>query len=283
MESPCRIVLRGSRPVRSRRKETAVSMKVWGFIPARYGSSRLPGKILSEIAGKPMIQWVYERARQSKSLDRLVVATDDDRIFACVNGFGGEALHTSPAHPSGTDRVAEAAQKLKVKDEDLVVNIQGDQPLFEAAMIDEVVGPFRQDPALSMGALVHPIQNAEELANPSVVKVVMDKKGWALYFSRYPMPYVLAPEERARHFKHIGPYAYRKRFLVQFTQMERGELEKAESLEQLRALENGYRIRVVETRYDSQEVDTPEDLDKVRRLIAGLPPPPALSPKQGKG
>lgn len=268
------------RPAWGGRKETAVSMKVWGIIPARYGSSRLPGKILSEIAGKPMIQWVYERARQSLSLNRLIVATDDSRIFACVSGFGGEALHTSPAHPSGTDRVAEAAQKLEVKDEDLIVNIQGDQPLFEPAMIDEVVGPFREDPTLFMGALAYPIQNAEELANPSVVKVVMDRKGLALYFSRSPMPYVMTPDGRTRYFKHIGPYAYRMGFLVQFTQMERGELEKAESLEQLRALENGYRIQVVETRYDSQEVDTPEDLEKVRRIMAGFPPHPARSPKQ---
>lgn len=258
-------------------------MKVWGIIPARYGSSRLPGKILSEIAGKPMIQWVYERARQSLCLNRLIVATDDDRIFACVNGFGGEALQTSPAHPSGTDRVAEAAQKLKVKDGDLIVNIQGDQPLFEPAMIDEVVRPFREDPTLFMGALVYPIQNAEELASPSVVKVVMDRKGWALYFSRSPMPYVMAPDGRVRYFKHIGPYAYRKSFLIQFTQMERGELEKAESLEQLRALENGYRIRVVETRYDSQEVDTPEDLEKVRRFMSGLPPHPDPIFERGKG
>jgi 3-deoxy-manno-octulosonate cytidylyltransferase (CMP-KDO synthetase) len=257
-------------------------MKVWGVIPARYGSSRLPGKILSEIAGKPMIQWVYERARQSLALDRLVVATDDERIFACVQGFGGEALHTSPVHPSGTDRVAEAAQKLKVKDEDLVVNIQGDQPLFEPAMVDEVVAPFRQDPTLLMGALVYPIRNAEELANPSVVKVVMDKKGIALYFSRSPVPYAIAADGRVRYFKHIGPYAYRKRFLIQFTRMERGELEKAESLEQLRALENGYRIRVVETRYDSQEVDTPEDLEKVRRFIATFPPHPARSAERSK-
>jgi 3-deoxy-manno-octulosonate cytidylyltransferase (CMP-KDO synthetase) len=257
-------------------------MKVWGIIPARYGSSRLPGKILLEIAGKPMIQWVYERARRSLSLDRLVVATDDDRIFDCVNGFGGEALPTSPAHLSGTDRVAEAAQKLKVKDEDLVVNIQGDQPLFEPAMIDEVVEPFRQDPTLLMGALVYPIRSAEELSNPSVVKVVMDKKGLALYFSRSPMPYVMAPNDRPRYYKHIGPYAYQKHFLIRFTQMERGELERAESLEQLRALENGYRIRVVETRYDSQEVDTPEDLEKVRRIMAGLSPSPhSLSPGSG--
>jgi 3-deoxy-manno-octulosonate cytidylyltransferase (CMP-KDO synthetase) len=258
-------------------------MKVWGIIPARYGSSRLPGKILSEIAGKPMIQWVYERARRSPSLDRLVVATDDGRIFDCVNGFGGEALRTSPAHPSGTDRVAEAAQKLNVKDEDLVVNIQGDQPLFEPAMIDEVVEPFRQDPTLLMGALVYPIQSAQELSNPSVVKVVMDKNGLALYFSRSPMPYVMAPNGRARYYKHIGPYAYLKHFLIRFTQMERGELERAESLEQLRALENGYRIRVVETRYDSQEVDTPQDLEQVRRLVEGFSPHRPLSLKRGRG
>ena len=244
-------------------------MKIYGIIPARYGSTRLPAKVLVDIAGKPMIQWVYERARQSPSLDRLVVATDDGRIFDRVRGFGGEALKTSPTHPSGTDRVAEAAQILQAKEADLIVNIQGDQPLFEPGMIDEVVGPFRDDPDLQMGALVHPIYTPEELANPSVVKVVFDKKGFALYFSRSPMPYVISSSPAPRYYKHIGPYAYRMGFLMEFTKMERGNLERSESLEQLRALEHGYRIKIVETKFDSQEVDTPEDLKKVRGLILG--------------
>jgi len=243
-------------------------MKVFGIIPARYASTRLPGKILADIAGKPMIQHVYERARRSPSLDRLIVATDDDRIYRKVAEFGGEAVQTSPRHPSGTDRAAEAVQILGAGENDLIINIQGDQPLFEPGMVDEIVGPFRDDPELLMGALVYPIRTREQLVNPSVVKVVVDKLGFALYFSRSPMPYVIASAATPRYFKHIGPYAYRAGFLVRFTKIEPGELERAESLEQLRALENGYRIRIVETRYDSREVDTPEDLEEVRRLIS---------------
>ena len=245
-------------------------MEVYGIIPARYGSTRLPGKILADIAGKPMIQHVYERARQSRSLGRVVVATDDDRIYHRVIEFGGEAVKTSPQHPSGTDRVAEAANILGAKEADLIINIQGDQPVFEPGMVDEIVGPFRKDPDLMIGALVYPIRSQKELTNPSVVKVAMDKQGFALYFSRSPMPYVIANSPAPRYFKHIGPYAYRMGFLVKFTRMERGELERAESLEQLRALENGYKIKVVETKYDSQEVDTPEDLEKVRKIISGM-------------
>ncbi len=239
-------------------------MKVYGIIPARYSSTRLPGKVLLDIAGKPMIQHVYERARKSSALDHLVVATDDDRVWERVRGFGGEVVETSPSHPSGTDRVAEAVRKLGLEDGDWVVNIQADQPLFEPGMIDEIVGPFREDPNLPMAALIYPIHSPEELYNPSVVKVVCDKKGFALYFSRSPIPYVIPPNLPARYYKHIGPYAYRMDFLLKFTQLERGDLERAESLEQLRALENGYRIRMVVTQYDSQEVDTPEDLRKVR-------------------
>jgi 3-deoxy-manno-octulosonate cytidylyltransferase (CMP-KDO synthetase) len=245
-------------------------MKAYGIIPARYGSTRLPAKVLADIAGKPMIQRVYERARRSPSLDRLVVATDDDRIFERVREFGGEALKTSSTHPSGTDRVAEAAQALQAKEMDLIVNIQADQPLFEFGMIDEVVGPFQDNPDLRMGALVYPIRTPEELANPSVVKVVFDEKGFALYFSRSPMPYVISASFVPRYYKHIGPYAYRMGFLLQFTQLERGNLERSESLEQLRALEHGYKIRVVETKFDSQEVDTLEDLEKVRKQILGF-------------
>jgi len=242
-------------------------MKVYGIIPARYGSTRLPAKVLADIAGKPLIQWVYERARKSPSLDRLIVATDDERIAERVKSFKGEVLQTSPTHPSGTDRVCEAARMIQARNEDLIVNIQGDQPLFESGMIDEIVNPLREDPVLDMGALVYPIRTAEELANPSVVKVVFDRKGFALYFSRSPIPYVISNSIEPRYYKHIGPYAYRMEFLVKFTRMERGRLEQWESLEQLRALEHGYRIKVVETKFDSQEVDTPEDLEKVRKII----------------
>jgi 3-deoxy-manno-octulosonate cytidylyltransferase (CMP-KDO synthetase) len=245
-----------------------MGMKVYGIIPARYHSTRLPVKTLIDILGKPMIQRVYERARSSSFLDRLVVATDDERILDRVLEFGGEALKTSPDHPSGTDRVTEAAKILGAEDGDLIVNIQGDQPLFEPDMIGEVVSPFHGDAHLDMAALVYPIQSAEELANSSVVKVVFDRRGFALYFSRSPMPFVISPLAIPRYYKHIGPYAYRTGFLKKFVRLERGDLEKAESLEQLRALEHGYRIRVVETRFDSQEVDTPEDLEKVRAILS---------------
>jgi 3-deoxy-manno-octulosonate cytidylyltransferase (CMP-KDO synthetase) len=242
-------------------------MKVYGIIPARYGSTRLPAKVLADIAGRPLIQWVYERARKSPSLDRLIVATDDERIAERVKAFGGEVLETLPTHPSGTDRVCEAARIVRARDGDLIVNIQGDQPLFESGMIDEIVTPLREDPGLEMGALIYPIRSAEELANPSVVKVVFDRKGFALYFSRSPMPYVISNSLEPRYYKHIGPYAYRMGFLVKFTGLERGALEQWESLEQLRALEHGYKIKVVETKFDSQEVDTPEDLEKVRKVM----------------
>jgi len=242
-------------------------MKVYGIIPARYGSTRLPAKVLADIAGKPLIQHVYERARRSPSLDRLVVATDDDRVYHCVQSFGGEALKTSPAHPSGTDRAAEAARILKADEEDLIVNIQADQPLFESGMIDEIVAPFRTSPDLEMGALVYPIRNEEELTNPSVVKVVIDRHGLALYFSRSPIPFGHS-QTVPRYYKHIGPYAYRMGFLLAFTALPQGMLEQIESLEQLRALEHGHRIRIVETKFDSQEVDTPEDLEKVRKWMA---------------
>jgi 3-deoxy-manno-octulosonate cytidylyltransferase (CMP-KDO synthetase) len=242
-------------------------MKVYGIIPARYGSTRLPAKVLADIAGKPLIRHVYERARQSPALDRLVVATDDDRVYQCVQSFGGEALKTSPAHPSGTDRVTEAARLLNVEDQDLIVNIQADQPLFESGMVDEIVTPFRENPGLEMGALVYPILTEEELTNSSVVKVVVDQQGFALYFSRSPIPYVQSFSLRPRYYKHIGPYAYRMGFLLTLTRLPRGILEQIESLEQLRVLEHGHRIRIVETKFDSQEVDTPEDLEKVRKLL----------------
>ncbi len=242
-------------------------MKVYGIIPARYGSTRLPAKVLADIAGKPLIQHVYERARRSPSLDRLVVATDDGRVFQRVRSFGGEVVKTSPAHPSGTDRVAEAARVLEAGEEDLIVNIQADQPLFESGMIDEIVSPFRKEVGIEMGALVYPILREEELSNPSVVKVVSDRQGFALYFSRSPIPFIQIAGSTPRFYKHIGPYAYRLGFLLEFTRLPRGPLEQIESLEQLRALEHGHKIRIVETLFDSQEVDTPEDLEKVRAIM----------------
>lgn len=242
-------------------------MGTYGLIPARLGSTRLPRKILADIAGKPMIQWVYERAKASPYLDRLIVATDHEEILKRVLSFGGEVVMTSTTHPSGTDRICEAAQKIGFGDDDIIVNIQGDQPLFEAGMIAEVVKVLQGDEDSQMSALVYPIQSEAELHNPSVVKVVFDKSWRALYFSRSPMPYVISNTVKARYYKHIGPYAYRMAFLVKFTKLERGYLEQLESLEQLRALEHGYKIKLAETRYDSLEVDTWEDLEKVRIMV----------------
>ncbi len=243
-------------------------MVIYGFIPARLGSTRLPEKILADIAGKPMIQWVYERAKSSSCLDRLIVATDHEKILKCVQSFGGEVILTSGAHPSGTDRICEAAQKIGARDDDIIVNIQGDQPLFEAGMISEVVSALQTDKTVQMSALVYPIKCQAELNNSSIVKVVFDLKWQALYFSRSPMPYVISKTGKPRYYKHIGPYGYRMVFLVKFTKLERGYLEQLESLEQLRALEHGYRIKLVETKFDSLEVDTWEDLEKVRKMVA---------------
>jgi 3-deoxy-manno-octulosonate cytidylyltransferase (CMP-KDO synthetase) len=258
-------------------------MKAVGIIPARWQATRLPGKPLAQIAGRPMIQHVYERARQAASLAQVIIATDDERILAAVRAFGGEAVLTSPEHRSGTDRVAEAAESLAA---DVVVNIQGDEPLIEPRAIDLLVAPFESEPELSMTTLAVPIRSSAEIEDPGVVKVVLDRQGYALYFSRYPIPYFrgqgsgvggqgtvaltpgpspLAPG--AQRLKHIGLYAYRADFLQAFSRMEPTPLEQAEALEQLRALENGERIFVVLTEHDAISVDTPEDLARVRALM----------------
>ena len=242
-------------------------MKVYVIIPARYGSTRLPAKALADIAGKPMIQHVYERVHRLSSLDHVVVATDDDRISDKVIAFGGKALRTSPRHLSGTDRVAGAARLMQADSEDLIINIQGDQPIFETRIIEQLIQPFQEDPSLLMGTLARPIDLPEELANPNIVKVVMDINHYALYFSRSIIPYSRSSPRPLNYYKHIGIYAYRMSFLQKFTKLERGRLEDAESLEQLRALEHGYRILVVESRFDSIGVDTPEDLEKVREIL----------------
>ena len=242
-------------------------MSVVGIIPARYQSTRLPGKPLADICGKPMIQHVYEKALQSGSLTSVTVATDDERIIRKVEEFGGNAVLTSSLHKSGTDRIAEALCKTDSEDIDLVVNIQGDQPLLNPAMVDEAIHPFFSDASLEMGTLSRRIDAQEEIKNPNVVKVVVNRAGFALYFSRSPIPYIRDQDYPVSFRKHIGTYVYRKDFLLKFTRMPQTNLEKAEMLEQLRALENGHRIKVVETRFDSVEVDTPEDLEKVRRII----------------
>ncbi len=239
-------------------------MRVVGVIPARYASTRLPGKPLVDIMGKPMIQHVYENAARSKTLEQLIVATDDERIMAAVAGFGGRAVLTSRDHNTGTDRVAEVVRGLDVE---VVVNIQGDEPFVHSGMIDEVVQPLLDDPELPMCTSMHAITDAADHSNPNVVKVVIDLAGNALYFSRSLVPYPRKSEGH-RAFEHIGMYAYRKDFLLTYAGLRQTPLEKLESLEQLRVLEHGYRLRVVETRQDyiPLSVDTPEDLEQARAL-----------------
>ncbi len=236
-------------------------------IPARYESSRLPGKPLAEIEGQPMIRRVYERAAAARGIDRVLVATDDERIRHAVISFGGEVAMTRRAHPSGTDRIAEAVAAL---DADIVVNVQGDLPLLDPESVAAAVAPLHSDAELPMATLMTPIRDAEEFANPNVVKVVVDATGHALYFSRARIPHwrdARPAQAAAIAHRHIGLYAYRRNFLLQFARLAPTPLEQAEKLEQLRALESGYRIRVIEVASAGLEVDTAADLDMVRALV----------------
>ena len=234
-------------------------MKVLCIIPARYASTRLPGKPLRDIAGKPMIVRVYERAIRAQRVHEVVVATDDERIRAAVEEHGGNAVMTRADHATGTDRLAEVAAQRP--DCDLIINVQGDEPLIDPAVIDALVAPFEHDTALMMATAKTEITDAAEMENPNNVKVVTDHTGNALYFSRARIPY--ARNAGAKVYKHIGIYAYRRDFLLAYAKMVQTELECSESLEQLRALENGYRIRVVETDAVFIGVDTEEDLAAV--------------------
>jgi len=244
-------------------------MSVVCIIPSRYQSSRFNGKPLADLCGKPMIQHVYERVMQARTLSYAAVATDDERIFRAVEKFGGRAVMTSARHRSGTDRIAEAVAGLGLAADDIVVNIQGDQPLFAPAQIDEVAAPLIADPSIPMSTLIYKIQREEEIFHPNAVKVVFDSDHFALYFSRATVPYVRDRGLKADYFKHHGIYAYRRDFLATFTNLPEGKLEKLEALEQLRALEHGYRIKVIVTEHDSVEVDTPEELARVRDIIMG--------------
>lgn len=245
-------------------------MKITAIIPARYGSTRFEGKALADIMGKPMIQHVYERTMRTPLVSEVVVATDDERIAAVVRGFGGRAEMTATSHETGTDRLAEVAARL---DSDVIVNVQGDEPLIEPAMINEAIEPLVADSALLMSTLKSRIRTLHDFLSPNVVKVVTDWEGYALYFSRSPLPNFRDKwndlkddafvSGRLLCYKHVGLYVYRREFLLQFAQMSPTYLELAEKLEQLRVLENGYRIRVVETSHDSIGVDTPGDLEAV--------------------
>jgi 3-deoxy-manno-octulosonate cytidylyltransferase (CMP-KDO synthetase) len=239
--------------------------KIIGMIPARYASTRFRGKVIADIANKPMIQRVYEQANKSTMLDQLIVAVDDDRVYKTVKGFGGKAVMTSIGHESGTDRIAEAIENI---DADIVVNIQGDQPLFDARMIEEAVQPMLEDPNIQMSTLKTKI-GEEDYNDPAVVKVVVDENDYALYFSRSLIPYS-RDEIKMDVYEHVGLYIYRKDFLLKMSKLPRTYLEKIEMLEQLRVLENGYKIKVIETKCESVSgisVDTPEDLIKVENII----------------
>lgn len=253
-------------------------MGVVAIIPARYGSTRLPGKPLADIGGKPMIQHVYESACKAPELDRVLVATDDRRIERAVKSFGGEVVMTSRRHASGTDRLAEAALKIKA---DWLVNVQGDLPFIHAKTIARAVRPMRNNPAVPMSTVCTPIYDEKEWRNPNIVKVLTDRVGFALYFSRSPIPYVRngAPaasgkgrsaQNRRRLWghRHIGLYVYRRDFLLKFAGLRPTALERSESLEQLRALEHGYRIYVAKVEERSVEVDTPADLIEAERYLS---------------
>lgn len=243
-------------------------MKAIGVIPARWGATRFEGKVLANLLGKPVIQHVWENARRAKTLDDLIVACDDERILKVVQGFGGKAVYTSPDQPSGTDRIAEVVNPIDVK---IAVNIQGDEPLIKPIMIDSIVLALEDEKTAQMATIIKKVDDGEELMNSNVVKVVVDKNGYALYFSRYAIPYNRTgetdPKKRPVYYKHIGLYAYTKDFLFTMRSLPVSLLENAEKLEQLRALENGYKIKTVETKFDTVGIDRPEDLRRAEEEL----------------
>jgi 3-deoxy-manno-octulosonate cytidylyltransferase (CMP-KDO synthetase) len=242
------------------------NMKIAVIIPARYDSTRFPGKPLSLFNGKPMIQQVYERVSLSNIVTDVTVATDDQRIFDIVGGFGGNAVMTGKENRSGTDRVAEAAEKMGLNLNDIVVNIQGDQPKVHPQHLREVIDPFHTEPGTEMSTLAFRIVKKDEITNLKDCKVTFDNRGYALYFSRSPIPCARDADTIFDTYKHLGIYAYTKRFLETYRNLPEGRLEAIEKLEQLRAIEYGYQIKVVITEYDSPEVDLPEDIPRIEKL-----------------
>lgn len=234
-------------------------------IPARWGSTRFPGKPLHLIAGKPLVQHVWERCQECTAIDDIVIATDDQRIVEAAAAFGAKAVFTSPDHPSGTDRIAEAAQSYS--DHDIIINVQGDEPLISPALIDELARTLRRDPSIRMITAAAPIHDPAQISDPNVVKVVFDLAGDSLYFSRSPLPFVRNADAATRHHRHLGIYGFQREFLFQFVAWPPSTLEKTESLEQLRALENGTRLRVVLTDELSPGVDTPEQARQIETRL----------------
>ncbi len=246
-----------------------IMAKVLAVIPARYGSTRLPGKVLADLAGKPLVWHVYQRALQAELVHEVLIATDDQRVVDALRPYGAHVLLTRTDHATGTDRLAEVAHRFP---SDLVVNVQGDEPLIDPGTIDAAIRPLLHDPALPMATVRHRIADARRLADPNVVKVVCDASGRALYFSRSPIPHVREADPSLPaapiHWQHVGLYVYRRDFLLRFASLPQTDLEKAEKLEQLRALEHGFPIAVVETEHESLGVDTLADLERARRRLA---------------
>lgn len=241
-------------------------MDVIGIIPARYSSTRFQGKVLADILGKPMIWHVWERAKQAAVLDDLIIACDDERVARVAEEFGAKVAFTAKAHASGTDRICEVINPLDVK---IVINIQGDEPLIHPTMIDAVARALLEDSSISMATVMKNIEEPRVINDPNVVKVVIDKNNFAVYFSRSPIPFHAEESEIKLpiYFKHIGLYGYTKDFLFVYKNLPVSYLERVERLEQLRVLEEGFRIKVIETKYDTIGVDTPEDLEKVKEYL----------------
>ena len=240
--------------------------KVIVVIPARYGSTRLAGKPLIPLAGKPMIQLVYERAKLAARVNRVIVATDDERIVKAIEAFGGEARMTRSEHRTGTERVAEVAAR---EQGDVFVNVQGDEPLLDPNAIDVAVNSLLEEPQASISTVATPIKTPGDIMDPNVVKAVLDFDGNAIYFSRAPIPWVrdTASKIQVRHLKHLGLYVFQRDALLEYPTLPQGELERVEQLEQLRWMENGWKIRVAEVEHDAISVDVPKDVARVERLL----------------
>ncbi|QTA81725.1 3-deoxy-manno-octulosonate cytidylyltransferase [Desulfonema limicola] len=246
--------------------ENNINRKIAVIIPARYASTRFQGKPLAYISGKPMIQRVYESAVKAFGITDVIVATDDHRIKSVVEAFGGKAVMTSEKNRSGTDRAADAADQLNLFADDIIINVQGDQPLLDSRCLEQLIAPFLENQQIEMTTLAFKIINKDEITNPKDVKLTFDSQGFALYFSRSPIPFG-RDTDKFDTFKHLGVYAYTRRFLEIFRNLPAGKLESIEKLEQLRAIEYGHKIKVVVTEYDSPEVDLPDDIARIEKLL----------------